>query len=718
MKYYISVLILFVLFSCSVPKNTDNVKTIFQTAAEWRPEIDNRADAVMVYGTAGNPSDSLRSRMFENRVASWREKGYETEFMTGIAWGEYEDYFTGKWDGKNHLDEGQVQENGDTIWHGKMIPYIVPCKDYLGYFKEKQIKRVLDAGVSTIFLEEPEFWARAGYSEAFKKEWEKYYGFPWRPQDSSPENTYLSSKLKYHLYYEALKDVLTYAKQYGAGKGMDVKCYVATHSLLNYSQWRIVSPEASLASLPCVDGYIAQVWTGTSREPDYYDGVYKERVFETAYLEYGCMESMTAPTGRRVYFLTDPVEDRARDWNDYKRNYQATFSAQLLFPRINHYEIMPWPERVYCGYYKTDDSSNEKTLIRKDYSTMMQVMINSLNKMPVSDNQLSGSQGIGVLMSNSLMFQRFPEHDGYEDPQLSDFYGMAMPFVKRGVPVKIVHMENLGYKAALSGIKVLIMTYSNMKPLNGDSHLELASWVKKGGILIYSSRDDDPFQSVREWWNTDGNDFKRPSDHLFSLMGIPSGAPEGLYDYGKGKVMVLRHDPKEYVLAAGGDGLLIDAVSRLYGPGLKFRNYFYLERGPYIIAAALDESEDETPVVIKGKLIDLFDPDLNIYYSKRIAPGSQGYFYDIDKAVNAKAGVLASSSRIYDEKVALNSYDFVSKSPVNTENVARILLPSCPESVLIDGKESLSKESWDKDSRTYLIRFANKPEGVAVHIEW
>ena len=34
-----------------------------------------------------------------------------------------------------------------------------------------------------------------------------------------------------------------------------MKCYVPTHSLVNYSQWQIVSPEASLASLPCVDGY-------------------------------------------------------------------------------------------------------------------------------------------------------------------------------------------------------------------------------------------------------------------------------------------------------------------------------------------------------------------------------------------------------------------------------------------------------------------------------
>ena len=67
--------------------------------------------------------------------------------------------------------------------------------------------------------------------------------------------------------------VWAYAKEYGKSKGMDVKCYVPTHSLINYSQWQIVSPEASLASLSCVDGYIAQVWTGTSRVLNYYDGM-------------------------------------------------------------------------------------------------------------------------------------------------------------------------------------------------------------------------------------------------------------------------------------------------------------------------------------------------------------------------------------------------------------------------------------------------------------
>jgi hypothetical protein len=185
------------------------------------------------------------------------------------------------WDGKSHLDEGQVQLNGDTIWHGHLVPYIVPTNNYLKYLKENHIKRVIDAGIDAIYLEEPEFWARAGYSDAFKKEWKNFYHFDWRPQDASPENTYLSNKLKYHLYYKALEDVFTYAKEYGKSKGMNVRCYVPTHSLINYSQWMIVSPEASLSSMKCVDGYIAK-YGRNLREPIIITAP-KERVFETAF---------------------------------------------------------------------------------------------------------------------------------------------------------------------------------------------------------------------------------------------------------------------------------------------------------------------------------------------------------------------------------------------------------------------------------------------------
>lgn len=703
----------------------DTVKTTFQSSREWRPTIDNRADAVMIYGTGGNPSDKSRKIPFEERVKSWRDRGYITHFMTGIAWGEYQDYFTGKWDGKMHLDEGQVDVKGDTIWHGHMVPYIVPTENYLKYIKEMHVKRVIDAGIDAIFMEEPEFWARAGYSESFKKEWKKYYGFDWRPQHESPENTYLSNKLKYALYLNALNEVFTYAKSYGKTKGMDVKCYVPTHSLINYSQWMIVSPEASLASLPCVDGYIAQVWTGTSREPNYFNGVAKERVFETAFLEYGAMESMTAPTGRKMFFLTDPIEDWPRDWADYKKNYQATFTAQLLYPNIADYEVMPWPERIYEGLYKTSAKSDQKEKIPRHYSTQMQVMINSLNSMPKTTSKVSGSTGISILLANSLMFQRFPTHAGYDDPQLANFYGLALPFLKRGVPVKTVHLENLAVKNALAETKVLLMSYSNMKPLAPEAHQYLADWVKNGGVLIYCATDLDPFQSVQEWWNTNGNQYQRPSDHLFEKMGLRDGmAKEGQYSYGKGTFYVLRSDPKEFVVKPNNSQKLLDLTKSLYdvrskSGKLQFKNYFTLTRGIYDLIAVLDESVSNQPYQVKGNLIDLFDPTLPIVTSKNIQPNEQYLFVNIDHVVNKqKPQVLASASRIYDEKSTSHQYSFTAKSPINTTNISRILLPAKPKSLVVDKKEVFAEANWDKKTKTYLLEFENSPEGVYVDIKW
>ncbi|RKE56907.1 hypothetical protein [Sphingobacterium detergens] len=703
----------------------DPVKTTFQSSREWRPTIDNRADAVMIYGTGGNPSDKSRKIPFEERVKSWRDRGYITHFMTGIAWGEYQDYFTGKWDGKMHLDEGQVDVKGDTIWHGHMVPYIVPTENYLKYIKEMHVKRVIDAGIDAIFMEEPEFWARAGYSESFKKEWKKYYGFDWRPQHESPENTYLSNKLKYALYLNALNEVFTYAKSYGKTKGMDVKCYVPTHSLINYSQWMIVSPEASLASLPCVDGYIAQVWTGTSREPNYFNGVAKERVFETAFLEYGAMESMTAPTGRKMFFLTDPIEDWPRDWADYKKNYQATFTAQLLYPNIADYEVMPWPERIYEGLYKTSAKSDQKEKIPRHYSTQMQVMINSLNSMPKTTSKVSGSTGISILLANSLMFQRFPTHAGYDDPQLANFYGLALPFLKRGVPVKTVHLENLAVKNALAETKVLLMSYSNMKPLAPEAHQYLADWVKNGGVLIYCATDLDPFQSVQEWWNTNGNQYQRPSDHLFEKMGLRDGmAKEGQYSYGKGTFYVLRSDPKEFVVKPNNSQKLLDLTKSLYdvrskSGKLQFKNYFTLTRGIYDLIAVLDESVSNQPYQVKGNLIDLFDPTLPIVTSKNIQPNEQCLFVNIDHVVNKqKPQVLASASRIYDEKSTGHQYSFTAKSPINTTNISRILLPGKPKSLVVDKKEVFAEANWDTKTKTYLLEFENSPEGVYVDIKW
>lgn len=83
-----------------------------------------------------------------------------------------------------------------------------------------------------------------------------------------------------------------------------------------------------------------------------------------------------------------------------------------------------------------------------------------------------------------------------------------------------------------------------------------------------------------------------------------------------------------------------------------------------------------------------------------------------------EARVLASASRIYDEQHGKRSYAFVAKSPVNTTNVSRVLLPECPKQILIDGRAAATDGCWDETTRTCLIRFENNPDGVSVRITW
>lgn len=79
------------LAGCAAPAGTrdaDREKTAFQTNSPWKDVTDNRADVAIIYDTNDAPGMS-----FEERVESWRSKGYKTHFMTGIAWGSYQEYW-------------------------------------------------------------------------------------------------------------------------------------------------------------------------------------------------------------------------------------------------------------------------------------------------------------------------------------------------------------------------------------------------------------------------------------------------------------------------------------------------------------------------------------------------------------------------------------------------------------------------------------------------
>ncbi|HGJ67308.1 TPA: hypothetical protein ENS27_18255 [bacterium] len=324
-------------------------RTSFQEAGDYDPIIDSRADVAMVYGI---------NQTFENRVRHWQEAGYRVHVMTGIAWGGYEDYVRGEWDGVKHYDDAQTAIGDFKLEHGISqghdIFYMMPSMTYARYLGEK-LRRVVDAGALAIHLEEPEFWVRAGYSDGFKREWLDFYGEEWQDPTSSPDARYRCEKLKQYLYTRTIEYLCNELKKYAKEKGNpNFKCYVPTHSLINYAHWRIVSPESKMLALSQCDGLIGQVWTGTSRTPTVYAGIRKQRTFEAGYCEYSACGALVRNSNKMLWQLADPIEDNPNYcWEDYRINWECTVTASLLVKESDRFEIMPWPSRIFRGTYPT-----------------------------------------------------------------------------------------------------------------------------------------------------------------------------------------------------------------------------------------------------------------------------------------------------------------------------------------------------------------------------
>jgi hypothetical protein len=110
------------------------------------------------------------------------------------------------------------------------------------------------------------------------------------------DDQWRASQLRCFRYRRDLQHLFYPIQAFNARTGSKVRCYVPTHSLINDAHWCIISPESSLAQL---DGYIAQVRTGTARTPNHFRGVRMERTLETAFLEQGAIQKRVPPPADR-----------------------------------------------------------------------------------------------------------------------------------------------------------------------------------------------------------------------------------------------------------------------------------------------------------------------------------------------------------------------------------------------------------------------------------
>lgn len=739
-------------------REKEEIKTGFQEIEPWSSEIDLQTDFVMVYGL----NESLESRMQQ-----YRERGYKVHLMLGCAWGNYKEYLCGRWDGKEHWDECQTDRNGNPILHGVDTPYMVPTRSFIQYLTE-HLCTLIDKGITEIYMEEPEFWEAGGYSEAFKKEYLAYYGVDWEPPHTNINAKYRSSRLKAYLYGRLVRHLSRNIKEYGRKTGKEIHFYVATHSLVNYAQWKIMSPESRLLDVDEVDGFIAQVWTGTSGTGNVYEGHYKSRTFETAYLEYGIMQELVKGTDKEVWFLQDPVEDNPEHgWEEYEDKYKKTLTAALFWPDVDHYEVCPWPNRVFKGRYPrkvglaegmipTEDMEGAKN-IPDTYATFLASMIQTLGDMTKGENETE-KDAVGVFLADSCMYQRtYPDHvehhgqkinlSGMEDwmnrlifqkeeeRQLllsmekmeyaykeccafPDWFGLTLPLLKYGLPIQPVYFDHMvRYDEYLRKYRYLILSYEFMKPESEEFHHKLVEWVKQGGTLFYIGKDFDPYNYLQEWWQKFFCD--TPAQHLFAEFGMDKEPANGCYRIGEGNVLVWNEVPA--LLSV--NEAIADKYRNWIREGLKMGgyhwkmcNYLSVRRDPYIVIASMQELDMGSAYTKEGLFVDLYEDKYPVVERVLVEPGQEKLLFDLEK-IKEDVRIIATAARIENMVCENGQLSIEAKAIDHIQVNMRIRLPGKPEDLCAhteSGKNMELQSVWDEKSRTVLLSYRSNNEKVYI----
>ena len=702
--------------------STEPERTFMRVSSFYSPHADIGTDAVTVCKLDETTAD---------RITDWRDHGYTTHFMTSLSWGNYSDYLNGKYDGKNHWDEVQTDASGSYVLHGLSSPYLVPTLGFTDYISDA-LSKVIDMGVRVIFIEEPVFFTKSGYSDAFKTEWEIFYGSPWQDPKMTEDAQFKASRLKAFLLRRCVVNICTRLKYYAKKKyNCQIKIYSVLNGFINYSQRSLITPGRDLASRPQIDGFAARVSAENAKTPVVFNGKREERIFESAYLEYGIIQALSESSGKEMIFVNAPSDENPNpDWDVAKGNYEKILTASLLYPDITKFEVCSEPARFFG---KKDVFTKTKS-VPDSYRTELLTVMNALRRMKGETGKKSGANtAVGVFMSDTAMFQRqYPDGNGYSFAyadsieEFSCFYGLSLSLMLNGMNVRPLILENLtNPKDGLDECRVAVLSYEFMKPLSPAYHHVLASWVRNGGVLVYAGEDSDSFNKTNEWWSNCGCTFATPAGHLFDTLGITSKIKAlrrkdtvisrtpsyGIYDVGKGVVAVLDANPAKCAQDKVFSELLVKIVmsaAERCGTEIEQNGFLSLNRGPYKIIAVLN-TEKAVNIPIIGNFINLLSENLE-YQSLIVAePGSFWLLYDIDEAEPARTSIIACSA--YTEELIFDDtvFSFYAKAPEGTECCCRMWLTEDAD-ILVNGKET----QFLRERNTVFFKFAGGESKIEI----
>ncbi|MGC9054028.1 MAG: hypothetical protein ACP5KS_09115, partial [Candidatus Hydrogenedens sp.] len=365
---------------------------------------------------------------------------------------------------------------------------------------------------------------------------------------------------------------------------------------------------------------------------------------------------------------------------------------------------------------KSKEERDIKINIIPEFATELLTIINTLNDMKQEKVEwISGNYPIGVIVSDTLMFQRaepYPSH-----PNLNCFYGVATPLIKNSIPLKIIQMEHLLTYQPLKNIKILLLTYEGQKPLNKEYHNIIRDWVINGGSLLIIDDNSDRYNELNNWWKNEG--YNSPLEHLIKTLWGDKEPDEDMTQVGKGYVRWIKRSPSILSLDNEGAEHLLNWVKELSnksGINVDYKNYIHLKRGPYHICSVLDESVSDLPYKISGKFINLFNPELKVEEDVLLYPSNRALLLDINSLQSKKRvpSIIASAGRIRSQKVGGNRFHFTVRGPSGIPGKVVIFYEKQPQKIVTS---DMTEFQQYYDSKNHLLYIDFTHQGKNIHFE-
>ncbi len=675
-------------------------KTFFQTNVAYDPRLAIAVDAVVLHRHGERPP------RLTGTLESWTRRGVAAGRMFFADSDAGGSYWKGRWDGREHADEVERRADGAVVMCAGVRPYMLPTEGWTRHLQEMTVHSI-EAGAEAVLPEEPLAHLHTGYEAAFKAIWETRYGRPWQPEATSPEALFLTGQLKTELHLELERTLARTAKAHAASLGREVAVCLPVHSIYSNIAAKLVAPMGLAVGEPDIDAYVGQVWTGPVNWCLAHYSSPDKTFFLSAYALYDYFDALAAGSGKKLWMLVDPVEDDPNHtWAEFEQWYRHCLVAMLLFPRVNAYEVMPWPDRIFLPGQDTGGG----TPAPESYRIALLSTIQALQDMPLGGqwrqpddgrSPTGATAGIGVAVADSALWESEPQGT------LDGLYGLLLPLVRIGVPATACLLERSTQAGYLSDFRVIALSCERLKPVDPAVNEALAGWVRRGGsLLVFGAADglrDELF-----WWTRAGHE--SPLHHLMGLLRVPV-EQEGWSKAGQGWVFRRAESPRVFADPSVARDVylpLVDEAAARAGirGGLAPMGAFCLRRGPYLIAHA-----SSRPVQVTAALIDLFDPELAVQQDARLPVGASGLFRDVSEAMNASGGpaVLHCTHRLIRQEHDAASSRLVRLFTAGREPAGLTAVDAAGTRLVVDARV---------EGQTLRLRFDNQPDGATIEIRW